>query len=169
MKFTRRKDLDTQTRLSIIIAALSCKGTYGSMTKLAFRHKISRTFLYQLIGMGMICLSKMLSVESSNVPSHHMDIASFIVLLKLEGKCSHSSISEILTLSNYSTNSVGMISELLTKYGKILPSTLSTHEGCHGAHSHFQGKNISFKVTTGFTGGYSHSTPLGLKNIFHPC
>ena len=79
MKFTRRKDLDTQTRLSIIIEALSCKGIYGSMTKLALQHNISRTFLYQLMGMAMICLVERLSVDPRNIPTNQMDIGSFIL------------------------------------------------------------------------------------------
>jgi len=75
MKFIRRKDLDTQTRLNIITAGLSGIGTYGSMTKLAFQYNISRTFLYQLIGMALLCLTEILSVESRNIPSHQMDMA----------------------------------------------------------------------------------------------
>jgi len=126
MKFIRRKDLDTQTRLNIITEGLSSKGTYGSMTRLALQNNISRTFLYQLMGAALICLTKMLNLESRNTPSHFIPIESFIVLLRLEGKCSISSISEILTALNYPSNSTGMISQLLSKYGKILPETLSS-------------------------------------------
>ena len=53
LKFIRRQDLDTQTRLNIITAGLSGLGTYGSMTKLAIQYNISRTFLYQLIGTSL--------------------------------------------------------------------------------------------------------------------
>jgi DNA-binding phage protein len=128
MKFIRRKDLDTSTRLNIIIAGLSCVGIYGGMTKLALQYNISRTFLYQLMGTALLCLTEILSVESRDVPSHQMDAESLIVLLRLEGKCSISSISEILTALNYPFNSTGMISQLLSKYGKILPDTLSSSE-----------------------------------------
>lgn len=124
MKFIRRKDLDTQTRLNIITAGLSGIGTYGSMTKLAESYNISRTFLYQLIGMALLCLTELLNVESRKVSSHQMDIESFIVLLRLEGKCSISSISEILSMLNYPSTSTGMISQLLSQYGKKLPETL---------------------------------------------
>jgi hypothetical protein len=128
MKFIRRKDLDTQTRLNIITEGLSGMGIYGAMTNLAIQYKISRTFLYQLMGAALIYLSEMLTVESRQVPSNQMEIEAFILLLRLEGKCSISSISEILTTLNYPSHSTGMISQLLSKYGKKLPSTLSSPE-----------------------------------------
>jgi len=96
MKFIRRKDLDTQTRLNIITEGFSCMGIYGGMTNLAIRYNISRTFLYQLMGAALIYLSEMFTVESRQVPYDKMDIEAFILLLRLEGKCSISSISEIL-------------------------------------------------------------------------
>jgi hypothetical protein len=80
------------------------------------------------MGAALIYLSEMLTVESLQVPSNKMEIEAFILLLRLEGKCSISSISEILTTLNYSSNSTGMISQLLSQYGKILPSTLSSPE-----------------------------------------
>ncbi|MDM8561525.1 hypothetical protein [Candidatus Parabeggiatoa sp. HSG14] len=131
MKFIRRKDLDTETRLNIIKAGFSCMGTYGSMTNLALKYNISRTFLYQLMAASLIYLSEMFRVESRNISNYQMDIEPFIILLRLEGKCSISSISEILKVLNYNKNSTGMISELLTKYGKILPDTLSSSEENH--------------------------------------
>lgn len=128
MKFVRRTDLDTQTRLDLIKAGFACAGIYGSMTQLALQYNISRTFLYQLMAAGLLYLTEMLSVESRNIPSHQMDVESFIVLLRLEGKCSIASISEILTALNYPSNSTGMISQRLRSYGKKLPSTLSSSE-----------------------------------------
>jgi hypothetical protein len=128
MKFIRRKDLDTQTRLNIITEGLSCMGIYGGMTNLAIRYNISRTFLYQLMGAALIYLSEMFTVESHQVPSNKMDIEAFILLLRLEGKCSISSISEILTALDYPSTSTGMISQHISQYGKQLPSTLSSPE-----------------------------------------
>jgi hypothetical protein len=103
-------------------------GIYGGMTNLAIRYNISRTFLYQLMGAALIYLSEMLTVEYRQVPNKTMEIEAFILLLRLEGKCSIYSISEILTTWNYSCHSTGMISQLLSKYGKQLPSTLSSPE-----------------------------------------
>ena len=125
MKFVRRKDLDAQTRLEIVKAGFSAMGIYGSMTQLAIQYDISRTFLYQLMAAAMLYLTEMFSVDSQNASPHQMDIAPLIALLRLEGKCSISNISEILKVLNYSENSTGMISQRLTQYGKMLPSTLS--------------------------------------------
>jgi len=132
MKFTRRKDLDTQTRLTIILSALSCMGTYGAMTNLALQYDISRTFLYNLVGMAMLCLNDLVTVdppETSSPPQ--FDIDKVILLLRLEGKCSISSISNILKMMSYSKNSQGMTSELLTRYGRHLSATLSSDENHH--------------------------------------
>ncbi len=126
MKFIRRKDLDAITRLEIIKAGFKGAGIYGAMTKLALQYSVSRTFLYQLMALGLMYLTEMLDVESREIKSPQMDIEPLIVLLRLEGKCSIGSISEILKTLNYPHSSEGMISQLLKKYGNILPSTLST-------------------------------------------
>ena len=78
--------------------------------------------------MTMFCIAEMLSVQSHDVKPHHMGIEPLMVLLRLEGKCSISSISEILKALNYENNSQGMISQRLKEYGTILPSTLSSPE-----------------------------------------
>ena len=48
MKFTRRHDLDPQTRIEIVKRAWQGQGIYGKMTEIAQTYHISRTFLYQL-------------------------------------------------------------------------------------------------------------------------
>ena len=49
MKFMRRPDLDTQTRIHIVLLAWLHQGVYGKMTQIAAYYRISRTFLYQLL------------------------------------------------------------------------------------------------------------------------
>ena len=48
--FTRREDLDTETRLEIAATALNSMmhGVWGTMTDLSIVHSISRTFIYSL-------------------------------------------------------------------------------------------------------------------------
>ena len=128
MKFARRKDLLPETRVEIIKAGIKGQGTYGAMTELAHQYNISRSFLYQLMAMTMFCLTEILSVQSREMKPHQMDVNQLIVLLRLEGKCSISSISEILKVLNYPNTSQGMISQRLKKYGAILSPTLSTSE-----------------------------------------
>ena len=48
MKFTRRPDLDPQTRIEIVKDVWINQGIYGKMTQIAQDYHISRTFLYQL-------------------------------------------------------------------------------------------------------------------------
>jgi hypothetical protein len=48
MKFTRRHDLDPQTRINIVKDGWIHQGIYGKMTQMAQDYQISRTFLYQL-------------------------------------------------------------------------------------------------------------------------
>ena len=106
MKFARRKDLPPETRVEIIKAGIKSQGTYGAMTGLALQYNISRSFLYQLIAMTMFCLTEMLSVQSRReVNPHQIDVNQLIVLLRLEGKCSLSSISEILNVLSYPCSS----------------------------------------------------------------
>jgi DNA-binding phage protein len=49
MKFTRRPDLDPQTRIEMVKLAWLYQGVYGKMTEIAQSYQISRTFLYQLL------------------------------------------------------------------------------------------------------------------------
>ena len=49
MKFMRRPDLDTQTRIHIVMLVWLHQGVYGKMTQIAAYYRISRTFLYQLL------------------------------------------------------------------------------------------------------------------------
>jgi len=102
MKFIRRKELDTENRLRIVILALSCQGIYGARTALADQYNISRTFLYQLIGAALLCLHELFNTESVATLPNQLDIDSAIVLLRLEGKVSISSISEMKANSRLS-------------------------------------------------------------------
>ena len=95
------------------------------MTRLAEQHGISRSFLYQLMGMALWCLTEMFRVDSHEVKPHPFPTEQLIVLLRLEGKCSLSSISEILKVLNHPNNSEGMNCSRLKRYGGILSPTLS--------------------------------------------
>jgi len=60
--------------------------------------------------------------------SSHPLLEPFILLLRLEGKCSIPSLSSILKYYQYQPNSVGYLSECFQHYGGALPSTLSMAE-----------------------------------------
>lgn len=131
MKFLRRKDLDAQTRIQIVILALVNHGTYGAMSHLAQYYDISRTDRYQMYGTALFHLTMLFSLENSEISSDDIMLNHLIVLLRLEGKCSISSISEILDFQGLKPCSTGTISQYLKYYGANLPSTLQTSEPCN--------------------------------------
>ena len=72
MKFVRRKDLDAKTRLEIIKSSFKNAGIYGAMTKLAVQYNVSRTFLYQLIGLGLMYLAETLDAGPREIKSSQL-------------------------------------------------------------------------------------------------
>lgn len=128
-KFTRRQDLTEEKRLKIAFIAL--QGAWGAVTQLATEFVISRTFIYRLM--------KELKEISGKVFGECRRFATewtrreavvAILCLRLEGRCSINSISQILKRfegSKYS--SVGTISEVLQSVGECLPNTLVSEDG----------------------------------------
>jgi hypothetical protein len=129
IKFVRRPDLDTQTRINLVVQALANQGIYGARTTIAAQHHISRTFLYQLINMTLLCLHELFSAHRLEVPDQ-LDLNSTIALLRLEGRVSIAAISEILHKLDYPHNSTGMIGERLKAFGGCLSNTLNVDTEC---------------------------------------
>ena len=125
MKFTRRPDLDPQTRIEIVKHVWVHQGIYGKMTQLAQEYQISRTFLYQLSWAARHHLEDLFSDPQPLVEPIDLPLESWIVLLRLEGNCSIPSLSAILKRMEYRPSSVGYLSETLRDYGRCVPSTLS--------------------------------------------
>jgi hypothetical protein len=128
MKFIRRQDLTPHTRIDIVRLAWLNQGIYGKMTQIAQDYHISRTFLYQLIWAANLQLETLFSDQEPHVQAPHPLLEPFILLLRLEGKCSIPSLSSILKYFQYQPNSVGYLSECFQHYGGALPSTLSLAE-----------------------------------------
>jgi hypothetical protein len=124
MKFTRRPDLDPQTRIQIVKLAWLHQGVYGKMTEIAKSYRISRTFLYQLLFVVNLQLETLFSDEKLLFQKDHHHLQQLILLLRLEGKCSILSISSIVKALEYHPNSVGYLSQFLQHCGQALPSTL---------------------------------------------
>jgi hypothetical protein len=125
MKFTRRPDLDPQTRIDIVKDVWLHQGTYGKMTQIAQAYQISRTFLYQLSWAARYHLEELFSDPQHLVqPPDHL-LEPWLLALRLEGRCSIPSISSIFKHFDYSPNSVGYLSQYLQDYGRCVPSTLS--------------------------------------------
>jgi hypothetical protein len=125
IKFVRRADLDTQTRINIVVHALANQGIYGARTLIATQHHISRTFLYQLINVTLLCLHELLSAHRLETVPDRLDLNSTIALLRLEGRVSIAAISEILHTLDYPHDSTGMVSERLKAFGGCLSNTIN--------------------------------------------
>jgi hypothetical protein len=125
MKFTRRPDLDPQTRIEIVKHVWLHQGIYGKMVQIAQAHQISRTFLYQLSGAARSHLEVLFSDPHHLVQPPDFLLEPWMLSCRLEGKCSIPSISSIFKRFDYQPNSVGYLSECLQDYGRSVPSTLS--------------------------------------------
>ncbi len=128
MKFIRRHDLTPHARIDIVRLAWVNQGIYGQMTHIAQDYHISRTFLYQLMWAANLQLETLFSDQKPPGQDPHPLLEPFILLLRLEGKCSIPSISSILKYCQYQPNSVGYLSACFQHYGAALPSTLSMAE-----------------------------------------
>ena len=128
MKFIRRHDLTPHTRIEMVRLAWLNQGLYGKMTQIAQEYHISRTFLYQLMWAADLQLETLFSDRKPYIEAPHPLFEPFILLLRLEGKCSLPSLSSILKYFQYQPHSVGYLSECFQHYGAALPSTLSMAE-----------------------------------------
>jgi len=128
IKFYRRKDLTVETRLYIAFMALLCN-KWGLITRMAKQYAISRTFIYMLQSQlntavedyfypGSAPSKKELTIKGKEKSLE------YALLLRLEGKCSIPSISDILEKMGLANNSVGTISQTLSEIGRYLPNTL---------------------------------------------
>ena len=95
MKFIRRPDLDSQTRIHIVMLVWLHLGVYGKMTEIATVYRISRTFLYQLLLMANLQLETLFSDEKLLFQKDHYHLDQLLFLLRLEGKCSLLSIAAL--------------------------------------------------------------------------
>jgi hypothetical protein len=125
MQFTRRPDLDPQTRIDIVKDVWINQGIYGKMTQIAQDYHISRTFLYQLSWAAQHHLEELFGDHPHRAESPHFLIEPWMLMLRLEGNCAIPSISSIFKHFNYQPSSVGYLSEALQDYGRGVPSTLS--------------------------------------------
>lgn len=123
MKFMRRPDLDSPTRIHIAIQAYFALGIYGEITRLANLYNVSRLFIYQL-------LWKLLALFETESPTASPDEAErklldcHILLLRLQGRCSLGDISQILSHLGFSFHSVGYISQRILAFARSLPHDL---------------------------------------------
>jgi hypothetical protein len=128
MQFIRRPDLDPQTRIAIVKDVWTHQGIYGKMSELARSYRISRTFLYQLSWAAKHHLEELFSDPQHLIEPPELFLEPWILMLRLEGKCSIPSMASMFKHFDYQPNSVGYLSQYLQDYGRSIPSSLSMAE-----------------------------------------
>jgi hypothetical protein len=129
VKFVRRPDLNTKTRIDIALAAYLNQGIYGTITSLAQAYRVSRLFVYQLLWILSIALKEEFELPTAKARVHNLlPLDKAVLLFRLEGKCSLQSISSILPHFGYPYHSTGYISQRLSFYAARLKNTLSTED-----------------------------------------
>ena len=132
-KFFRRTDLTTEIRFTIAIKALygQLNGVWGTVTQIAKEMNISRPFIYSLASSLKEACEFLFSdsiTSSDSSLSREMAIQAMLSF-RMEGGSSHNRISTMMKRFEYDLSSVGSISQILTRIGKVLPMTLSTEKG----------------------------------------
>jgi len=120
MKFIRRHDLDTLTRVNIAIQAFLGLGVYGEITRIANLYQVSRVFVYQKLCQLMM-LYELEIREPSKAEASRKKVDRHILLMRLEGHCSLEQISQILRQLGLPSCSLGYISQRITAYAQVLP------------------------------------------------
>lgn len=78
-----------------------------------------------MIGVTVLCLSELFNAQRIESVPAKFELDALIALLRLEGRVSIASISEILRVLGYPRDSTGMISERLKFFGSCLSNTLN--------------------------------------------
>lgn len=121
-KFIRRADISPPLRMKLGVL-LFCFNYHGQVTKYSKRYNVSRNFLYDLKTKCGQQLSSAFSESAEQTASKSNPHKSWKELLKLRliGKCSLSTISELLGLNNpMLPNSTCSISQFLKQLGDKL-------------------------------------------------
>lgn len=123
MKYMRRPDINSLMRIQIAVQAFSGMGIYGEITRIANEHKISRLFVYQLLGQ-LLGLFQPEDKEVVCQQEAQRRLDQHILLLRLEGKCSLEAISQILRELGFAYSSIGYISQRILEFASALPVEL---------------------------------------------
>ena len=124
MKFTRRPDLDPQTRIDIVMLAWLHQGVYGKMTEIARLIRYPRTFLYQLLLMATSNWKRCLAMKSSCFKKiiGHLEPAALVVTLGRKLLASEYRFD--FEGSGIPPQFRGLSQSILPQRGAALPSTL---------------------------------------------
>ena len=120
MKFMRRPDIDTVTRVTIAVQAFLGLGVYGEITRIARFYQVSRLFVYKLLWQ-LLALYTLEVDDPLSAQAIRKEVDRYILLLRLEGQCALEAISHILTQLGLPFSSIGSMSQRLATYARALP------------------------------------------------
>ena len=131
--FTRRKDLTDSIRLLIGTNGLHAilNGTWGTITHLADKYGISRTFIYSLANSLKKVGQFLFEETTATTPAsfHREHAIESMLSFRLEGGSSIGAISTMMNRFDCGLSSTGSISQTLSQIGGLLPMTVSTETG----------------------------------------
>lgn len=118
MKYQRRPEIHNGKRIEIAIQAYIGQGRYGEITRIAQENGISRLFVYQLLWQ-LLGLFETEAKPRQSQEAKQRQIDQYLLLLRLEGKCSLEAMSQIMKELGCETCSVGYLSQRLKAYGMV--------------------------------------------------
>ncbi len=120
MKFQKRKDLDSETRLTIALQATLYGGkVWGIIKDMCSKYNISHQFVYDLKNELKSIFEVNTQISNKGID---IDREALILSMKLHGKSSLAGISNTLKSLDIPTNSTATISSFLTSIAKDIPS-----------------------------------------------
>ena len=119
--FTRRKDLTFQKRFLIAYIVLF-QYSWGTITLLSDKYNVSRQFIYDNTKYFSIFLKP---EELKPKKTSKEEAAIFMLTARMESRSSISGTSNLMKHLDLPYNSIGSISEMLTKIGKDIGSNLN--------------------------------------------
>jgi hypothetical protein len=131
--FTRRSDLTETIRLTIANSALDAilNSGWGTITELANRYNISRTFVYSLAntlkGLGQ-CLFTAKAEDRLALTLDRKRAIEMMLSIRLESCSSISSVSTLMKRLELDLSSIGSISQTLKRIGRLLPMTVNSQK-----------------------------------------
>jgi len=118
----RREDLTEEIRLEIAYQAYHLQGNYGEITKLAEKYEICRSFVYVLLNIFKAYLGEVFSAKEKEKVISKKELIGRMAFLRMVGRNSINSISEIMKYDNLKYSGMGTISQSLCTVGSLLPS-----------------------------------------------
>jgi hypothetical protein len=121
--------------LMLIAYCTTYQKRYGQVTYFANKYGVSRQTIYNIKATYKAALPRLANaLNSANSPDSYSAVKSAlrskILSLRIEGRCSITSIEKILIREGAACHSVGFISQTLTDWGRLAGTDVQLPDGC---------------------------------------